>query len=95
MRRISSTSIKVWIGGAETLVNVPVELFPTHLARMECTTPCSSPSEGHSTRFHQTKQHIKTPVQCVRPAHLSHRHLYQIVSPNSSMMNSPQQVSNF
>ena len=84
MRRITSTGVKVWIGAAETLVNVPVELFPTHLARLGCTTPCSSPRDCHSAGL----PGIKARVPCVRPAHLSHRHLYQIISPGSSVANS-------
>ena len=85
MRRISSTGVKVWIGAAETLVNVPVELFPTHLARLGCSTPCSSPRDCHSAGLPE----IKARVQCVRPAHLSHRQLYQIISPGSSVASSP------
>jgi len=94
VKRVSNTSIKVWIGVAETLVDVPVELFPTHLARMQCATMCSSPSESYTTRLHRTQQQIKTRVQCVRPAHLSHRHLFQVISPNKSMTTSTQQVLN-
>lgn len=85
MRCISSTSVKVWIGEAEAMVNVPVELFPTHLARVGCTTPCSSPRDGQSAGLPE----IKPCVQCVRPSHLSHRQLYQIISPGNSAANNP------
>jgi hypothetical protein len=92
VKRISNSSIKVWIGVAETLVDVPVELFPTHLARVECATMCSSPGECYTTRLYHTQQQIKTQVQCVRPAHLSHRHLFQVISPNNSIATSAQQM---
>lgn len=86
VRRTSSTNIKVWIGAADTLVNVPVELLPTHLARLDCPTPSSSPRDSPSA----AESEIKARVQCVRPAHLSHRHLYQRISPAGSLTSTPQ-----
>lgn len=85
MRRISSSGVKVWVGAAQTLVNVPVELFSTHLARVDCPTPPPSPTDPQHSSFNGGVSEVKARIQCVRPAHLSHRQLYQHVSQGSSV----------
>ncbi len=96
IKRLSARGVRVWVADARLMVNVPMELLQTHLLKMsvflELTSlPQSKPMLAMATRLDDELGcgggggggGGRALVQCVRPAHLSHRQLYQMMGNNN------------
>ena len=79
IQRMSAQGLRIWIMDANILVNVPLVLVPTHVMKMSTY----SELQGLPPRVPMWTMAVtdkngcrKALVQCVRPAHLSHRQLF-------------------
>ncbi|XP_024535152.1 uncharacterized protein LOC112347844 [Selaginella moellendorffii] len=80
VRRSSRNGVIVWVGAAQTLVNVPYDLLVSHFVKLDSPSlPASPPSSLPPETLVEVGRdgQILAPFQCVRPAHLSHRKLFQ------------------
>ncbi|EFJ32668.1 hypothetical protein SELMODRAFT_407694 [Selaginella moellendorffii] len=89
VRRLSTRGVRVWVREAGLLVNVPKQLLATHLHKMATSMDqqgfihYSLPPGDANASILAAEAMESSPsgaprflVQCVRPAHLSHRQLF-------------------
>ncbi len=91
IKRLSSRGVRVWVGDAQLMVNVPLELLQTHLLKMSVFLELTSLPQSKPMLAMARLDELgcgggggggRALVQCVRPAHLSHRQLYQMMGNN-------------
>ena len=82
IQKMSARGVHVWVAEAQLMVNVPLELVQTHLLKMSMFSELTSLPQREPSLAVTTVDEAgcgKILVQCVRPAHLSHRQLYQLL----------------
>lgn len=82
IQRRSIEGLRVWLSDAHILVNVPLALVPTHVVKISTSSELQTlqqPQGEHMWTMTITDNSgcRKALMQCVRPAHLSHRQLLQ------------------
>ena len=79
IQRMSAQGVRIWIADADILVNVPLVLVPTHVLKMSTYSELRvlpPPEPLWTMAITDSTGCRKSLVQCVRPAHLSHRQLF-------------------
>jgi hypothetical protein len=79
------------VADAQLMVNVPLELLQTHLLKMSVFLELTSLPQSKPMLAMARMDELgcggggggRALVQCVRPAHLSHRQLYQMMGNNN------------
>lgn len=82
VKRLSAQGVRIWVADAQLMVNVPLELLQTHLLKMSVFSDLASLPQAEPMLTVATVDDLgcgKVLVHSVRPAHLSHRQLYQIL----------------
>ncbi len=94
IKRLSARGVGVWVADARLMVNVPMELLQTHLLKMCVFLELTSLPQAKPMLTMARVDELgcgggggggRALVQCVRPAHLSHRQLYQMMGNNYSI----------
>ncbi len=91
IKRLSARGVRVWVADAQLMVNVPLELLQTHLLKMSVFLELTSLPQSKPMLAMARMDELgcggggggRALVQCVRPAHLSHRQLYQMMGNNN------------
>lgn len=83
IQRMSAQGMRIWITDANILVNVPLVLLPTHVLKMSTYSELQTlPQAEPMWTITDKGGYQKVLVQCVRPAHLSHRQLFRVLDNN-------------
>lgn len=86
VRKETGDGVRLWVVPAQTAVDVPLELVPTHLAR---PPPAGKRHDSAPQQQEQQPQpppqgFVKRQMHAVRHAHLAHRQLYEKVEVTAS-----------
>lgn len=80
IQRMSAQGVRIWITEANILVNVPLVLLPTHVQKLSTYSELHTlPQVEPIWKLTDNGGYQKVLVQCVRPAHLSHRQLFRVM----------------